>query len=76
MIKIKCAICNREVVNPKIGQNTCRHKNCLTLYRLIYQRIYYNSKKWKEYNKKYSEKYNKDYYLKNKEKWKVYNGHS
>ena len=48
MIKIKCAVCGKEIVNPTISQKTCSRK-CSRAYLKVYQK----TDKYKAYKKAY-----------------------
>jgi len=53
MIKIKCAICGKEIINPKINQIMCGSEECQKAYHKAYQKAYRKTDKYKAYHKAY-----------------------
>ena len=51
MIKIKCAVCGKEIINPTLQQKTCS-KECSKAYQKAYQK----TDKYKAYQKAYYQK--------------------
>jgi len=67
MIKIKCAVCGKEIVNPILSQKTCSGK-CSRAYQKVYQKTdkykaykkaYQKTDKYKAYKKVYNKAYQK-----------------
>jgi len=52
MIKIKCAICGKEIVNPNISQKTCS-RECSRECSRAYKKAYQKTDKYKAYQKAY-----------------------
>ena len=70
MIKIKCAVCGKEIINPTLQQKTCS-KECSKEYHKAYQKAYmkayHKTDKYKAYQKTDKCKaYHKAYYQKKK----------
>jgi len=59
MIKINCAVCGKEIINPLLRQKTCGGE-CSEAYKKIYnkarQTAYQKTDKWKAYQKTYRQR--------------------